>query len=230
MKVNTDGVLLGAWVQPRQAKTILDIGTGTGLIALMLAQKSEATVEAIEIDRDAYLQASQNFSDSQWCERIMARHIAFQDYYRSTTAKFDVIVSNPPFFSKSLKSTGKQKSIARHNDSLPFEELVAGSAKLLHENGQIYVILPITELETFLSISEKAGLRCYSRLLVKPRTDKPVARVLMMLKKINTDATGIHCKTDFTEPDLQTISIENFEPRTYTAEYKLLTKDYYLAF
>lgn len=114
MKVGTDAVLLGAWIVPNGSKTILDIGTGTGIIAMMLAQKTEAHIDAIDIDVDAVNQAAQNISESKFADKIHVSRNSFQDYVKSTAKTFNLIVSNPPYFEQCLKSSDEQRSQARH--------------------------------------------------------------------------------------------------------------------
>src|SRR5688572_22601587 len=145
MKVGTDGVLLGAWVEVKNAKRLLDIGTGTGVIALMLAQRTQpnVTIDAIEIDRDAIEDASENFSSSPWSNRFTLHRGRVQEF--STSKKFDIIVSNPPYFIDSYKPPNDQRIIARHAESLSFEDLLRVSEKLLEENGTLNVVLPYTE-------------------------------------------------------------------------------------
>ncbi|HYX05427.1 MAG TPA: methyltransferase, partial [Bacteroidales bacterium] len=116
MKVGTDGVLLGAWTRPEKAASILDIGTGTGLIALMMAQKSKALITAVEIDKDAADQAQQNTENSPWHERIQVHQSSVQEFSANFGKKFDLIISNPPYFHQSFKNPGIKRSLARHND------------------------------------------------------------------------------------------------------------------
>ena len=123
MKVGTDGVLLGAWTNIENAKTILDIGAGTGLISLMIAQRSEKLVYALEIEENAYNQALENFKNSKWHNSLFLTHSSLQNY--KTSLKFDIIVSNPPFFNNSYKIQDSNRNLARHTDSLSFKELLS---------------------------------------------------------------------------------------------------------
>src|ERR1035437_1950902 len=127
MKVGTDGVLIGAWTNPGDARKMLDIGTGTGLIALMLAQASKANIDAVEIDAGAYHQALENVEQSIWKERISVILTSLQNYIKSADKKYDLIVTNPPFFTNSLKSGHDKRNLARHNDALSPEDLLARS-------------------------------------------------------------------------------------------------------
>src|ERR1700745_3451644 len=123
-KVGTDAVLLGAWAQVEKARSILDIGTGTGIIALMMAQKSTAHIEAIDIEQSSYKQACENVKHSSWQERINVTQTSLQDYVKANDKKFDVIITNPPYFVDSYKAPDEERSHARHNDTLPFVDLI----------------------------------------------------------------------------------------------------------
>lgn len=181
MKVGTDGVLLGAWIQPgNNIKRILDIGTGTGLLALMLAQKSNAMIDAIDIDPSSVKQASENFSNSPWPERLKAIHGSFQHFSHSTSEKYDLIVSNPPYFSDSFKTAVSSRTQARHSDeSLSFEALIDGVVKLLSPFGTFYLILPLKEGELFENLAAAKGLFANQITNVVTRKGKPIKRLLM---------------------------------------------------
>lgn len=140
MKVGTDGVLLGAWAGTESCNRILDIGTGTGLIALMLAQRSKAVIDAIDIDADACLQAQENAESSPFAGRINVRHCALADFAQAATNLYDLIVSNPPYFVDSLKCPDRQRNTARHTDTLTLEDLLQDSRKLLAPQGRIALI------------------------------------------------------------------------------------------
>lgn len=218
MKVGTDGVLLGAWSRSYEAVNILDIGTGTGLVALMLAQKSKARITAVEIDEDAAEQAMQNVNNSPWANRIMVYQTAVQDFCKKTSSQFDLIVSNPPYFQQSFKNSCKKRALARHNDSLPFEELIATVRVLLQKNGRLSVILPADSWSQFNNLAGQSGLFPTRKLLVKPNLILPPKRVLVEYSFKDTD-----CETD-------EIAIEMYGRHDYTPEYKELTRDFYLAF
>jgi tRNA1Val (adenine37-N6)-methyltransferase len=219
MKVGTDAVLLGAWVIPNGSKQILDIGTGTGVVALMLAQKTQATIDAIDIDEDAFSQAKQNVNESKFISQISVIHTSLQNYSKSTNKTYDLIVTNPPYFEQSLKSTDEQRSFARHADVLPFEELIDGVIKLLNVKGKFCLILPTLEAEKFRIMAQKKGLF--------------LSKLLRVKSKINKDSDKRHLMqfeftpTEFSE---QTIAIELDERHHYTDDYKELTKDYYVNF
>lgn len=218
MKVGTDAVLLGSWVNASNAKTILDIGTGTGIIALMLAQKSSARIDAIDIDLNAFIQATENVNDCTWKDRIEVHHISLQQFAKESDHKYDSIVSNPPYFIDSSKASEESRTNARHTDQLPFKDLLDGVLKLLNPNGKFYVILPTKESELFREDAEKHKLFLTKVTRVITRTDKPEKRLLMRFEFI---------QRAFSE---DSITIEKDERHSYTDEYKELTKDYYLAF
>ncbi len=219
MKVGTDAVLLGAWVLPNGSKHILDIGAGTGVIALMLAQKTEAHIDAIDIDEEAVSQAKQNVLDSKFANQITVTQTSLQQYSKDSTQKYNLIVTNPPYFEQSLKSTDEQRSHARHADVLPFEELLDGVLKLLDEKGKFCLILPTLEAEKFRALAEKRGLHLSKLLRVKSRIDKDTDKRHLMQFEVKP--------TEFSE---KTIAIELEERHQYTEDYKDLTKDYYINF
>ena len=218
MKVGTDAVLLGAWVNTSHVKTILDIGTGTGIIALMLAQKSFARIDAIDIDKNACEQASENIRFCKWYERIQVHHTSLQQYIIDCNDKYDLIVSNPPYFVDSSKASEESRTNARHTDQLPFQDLLNGVLHLLNPTGKFYVILPTKESQLFREMAEEQKLFLTKLTRIITRTDKPEKRLLM--------------KFEFTKKTVSEnfIIIEKDERHTYTDEYKELTKDYYLGF
>ena len=218
MKVGTDGVLLGAWTNTLNATRILDIGTGTGLLALMMAQKSEARIDAVEIDQDAYVQAKENINLSKWKKRIHIYHTSLQDFYKNTTDMYDLILSNPPFFSDSLQPSGISRALARHSVSLTLQELIELSARLLSRDGRCSFILPSdksTELKTLLI---NADFYLNRLTYVKPNHKKDHIRMLVEISR---------CKN---ETVYETITLEEDKRHHFTKEYINLTKDFYLAF
>ncbi len=218
MKVGTDAVLLGSWVDADKSKLILDVGTGTGIIALMLAQKSDAQIHAIDIDEAAYLQALENVNKCPWKNRITVFHQAFQDFALAHQTAYDLIISNPPYFIDSSKANAESRTAARHTDSLAFEDLLTGVVKLLAKNGKFCVILPSKEAEIFRDLAKEKKLHVDKILRIKTRADKSEKRLLMQFE---------FNPTTFSE---STLIIEQEERHQYTDEYKQLTKDYYLAF
>jgi len=216
MKVGTDGVLLGAWANVRDAAQILDIGTGTGLIALMVAQRNPtAKIQAIDIDADAVGQAEKNIQDSPFASRISVSKSSLQDLALSMQPKFDAIVCNPPFFENSLKPSVRQRSLARHSESLPMEELLRASKKLLSERGAISLILPSGNLQKTKTICEELSLHIVRHTTVKSLPDSPPKRALLEISP--------HFK-DLVENE---ITIET-SLREYSDEYIRLTRDFYL--
>ena len=217
MKVGTDGVLLGAWVNPANSSAILDIGAGTGLISLMLAQKSTTRIDALEIDPQACSQAKENTEKSPWPHQIEVINDSFQHYSQSCDAKYDLMVSNPPYFVNSLKAPDHQRSLARHSHTLPYDDLLKGVARLLTDDGKFYVILPYLEAQLFIVDAALYHLYCNQKLNIKPAPHKKTNRVLVEFSKIRN-------KTE--EFSLSILDQKN----EYSREYKELTKTYYLNF
>lgn len=220
MKVGMDGVLLGAWTDASKAERILDIGTGTGLIALMMAQKySNAQIDAIEIDHEAFAEAVLNFQQSQWSDRVHAECCSFQEFAEQTNQKYDLMVSNPPFFAKDgLKAPVQNRAQARHSDSLPLDVLISGAANMLTEKGRIALVLPVESLPEIEQLANSNKLFISRLCRVKPNPQKPDFRILIEL-------TNEEC------PILEENLLIEFEKHhDYTPEYKELTKDFYLKF
>ena len=219
MKVGTDAVLLGAWVFPNGSKTILDIGTGTGVISLMLAQKSQAKIIAIDIDKDSTEQAKLNVEGSVYKEQIEVKNISIQDLAKESNQKFDLIITNPPYFIDSYKSVGVTRTMARHSDSLPFEELIDCVVKLLDIKGKFCLILPKNEAGIFRKMAELKGLYLSKLLRIRTKPDKESEKRHLMQFEFK--------QTEFSE---STLVLEENESRNYTQAYKAFTKDYYLNF
>ena len=219
MKVGTDAVLIGSWIDTSNYKTILDIGTGTGVIALMIAQKSNAIITAIEIDEDSCFQAKVNFRNSLFSDKIISKHISFQEFYNTNSKKFDLIVSNPPYFINSLKSKKIGQNLSKHNDLLSFEDLLLGVLKLLNKKGKFCLILPKNEAFIFNKMAHINGLFLTKLLRIQTRNgDVSEKRHLMQFE---------FSKTEYSE---STLIIEENSHRNYTMEYKDFTKDFYLNF
>ena len=215
MKVGTDGVLLGAWAVCDGAKRILDIGTGTGVISLMLAQRnSEAEVHAVEIDETATQRARSNFDLSPWAERLEVECCAVQEF--SSDEKFDLIISNPPYFVDSLLPPDAKRSTARHTHDLSFEELDNAVCRLLADEGRFALILPITEFEKYLTITQ---LHLVRHCDVYPKVGAAIKRVMAEF--------ALHATAEVKH---ETITIEQDKRGDYTDEYRALTKDFYLKF
>lgn len=214
MKVGTDGVLLGSWTNCKNKRNILDIGTGTGLIALMLAQRSLAGITAIEIDYTAIKEANQNFKNSKWKDRIKGIHSPIQEF--NPQSKFDLIVSNPPYFKSHPKYSIRQKS--RHQAYLSHQEIITAANVLLSKDGNLDLVLPKNEGEVFISIANERQLFLNRICYVYGNKNVECKRLLLSFSR--------HKKA-LKEEDL---IIENQKRHDYTEDYKILTKDFYLNF
>jgi len=217
MKVGTDGVLLGAWANVENAKSVLDIGTGSGVIALMIAQRCNAKIQAVEIDASSALQAGHNFEQTPWGNRLSVSDVSVQEYSKDSATQFDLIVSNPPYFNKSLKSPSPERTLTRHTDELSNTDLLESVSKLLQPDGRFCAIFPYTEGNLFIAEAVNYGLFCNKKLFIQTKPDKPIIRILTEFsfhkKRLPENNLSIHTS----EGD-------------YTEEYKRLTTDFYLAF
>ena len=215
MKVGTDGVLLGAWTNTEGANHILDVGTGTGLVALMLAQRSTACIDTVELHKAAADDARENFANSPWNDRLTLYCDDFRLFQEYCNSRYDLIVSNPPFFVNSLKSADPDLAIARHTDTLSFEELIHGSKRLLKENGRLAVIIPSASFDEFRESARLSGFYLHKLVSVIPKTGKPTKRVLLEFSLLpgypETSELVIH---------------KNLHG--YTDEFIELTRDFYL--
>lgn len=216
MKVGTDGVLLGAWTSlALHPETILDIGAGTGLIALMLAQRSTAeTIDAIEIDENAYEQCVENFEASPWGDRLFCYHAGLDEFEAEWEDTYDLIVCNPPFYTENVSSGNISRDTARQSQFLPFDKLLRGVSVLLSEDGLFTIIIPYHEEERFLTLALSCALKPKRITRVKGNPDTEIKRSLIEL--------SFHDST--LETDALTIEIARHE---YTSEYIALTKDFY---
>jgi len=224
MKIGTDGVLLGAWASlPENTYSVLDIGAGTGVIALMLAQRSDAeNIEAIELDEQAFEQCTENFENSPWADRLFCFHAGFDEFVDEYTGEnleeldlYDVIVSNPPFYAEEVSSGDMARDTARQNSSLPFEELISGVSKLLALEGVFSTIIPFKEEEKFIKLAINKTLFPIRITRVKGHENSDFKRSLITFSFKKTD-----------------IFIDEFviekERNIYTEDYIALTKDFYL--
>ncbi|MFI3320026.1 MAG: methyltransferase [Rikenellaceae bacterium] len=220
MKVGTDGVLLGAWCRTPQSNVpsrILDIGAGTGLIALMLAQRSEhSTVVGVEVDEASWGQASENVERSPWSERVEIIKSPIQEF--EPKERFDLIVSNPPYFVDSLLSPDASRTNARHTTTLTFEELIVSVLRLLGDGGRFAVVLPTVESQRFDEVLQ-GRMTLNRRCFVKGREDLEVKRVMSEYVVAPLDG----------DVEMEELTIER-ERHQYTDEYKELTRDFYLKF
>jgi tRNA1Val (adenine37-N6)-methyltransferase len=215
-KVGTDGVLMGACADLPDAKNILDIGTGTGLIALMAAQRSKADIVAIEPDEDSFSQAAENVKDSPWSDRIVLVNKDFQRFWTDCTNKFDIIITNPPYFKDSLKNPDGAKSSARHSDALSSEDILSGSRKLLNDKGSLQLILPYIEGTLFIAEAIDYGFFCNRIIKVRP---SPAGEIIRLILKFERTKKKLSEKF---------LTIETGTRHSYTEEYKEVTKDFYL--
>lgn len=218
MKIGTDGVLLGAWTPiENNPFSILDIGTGTGIIALMLAQRSSAEqIDALEIDEEAYEQATNNFENSPWNDRLFCFHAGLDEFVEEPEDEYDLIVSNPPFYSEDYKSSNDKRDLARFQDAMPFEDLIEAAALLLSENGIFSVIIPFKEEENFIDLCAEVELFPTKVTHVKGTPTSEIKRSLL--------AFGRNKISNFPVDEL----IIETARHIYTSEYIALTKDFYL--
>jgi len=217
MKIGTDAVLLGVWASlGHHPNSILDIGAGTGVIALMLAQRSnEETIDAIEIDENAYEQCVGNFENSPWSDRLFCYHASLEEFTDEIDYKYDLIISNPPFYSDTFKSENKQRDLARFNDAMPFHHLVESVSKLLSDEGTFSVIIPFKEEENFIELASNVNLFPNRITRVKGSPTSEIKRSLM--------------EFSFNKNDLKINElIIEVERHQYTQDYINLTKDFYL--
>ncbi len=215
LKVGTDGVLLGAWCGVKGTKRILDVGTGTGLIALMLAQRSEALVDAVELSEDACADALLNFQKSPWEDRIRLFGTDFNDYSRSRHTLYDLVVCNPPYFVGSKKSDDAAITVAKHDVTLSFVQLNTGAKGLLQDNGRLAVIVPFDAFDEFRETARLAGFYLARKTVVVPKLGKFPKRVLLEF------AVGA------TYPVVDELVVLQREGQ-YSKEFEVLTKDFYL--
>ena len=227
MKVGTDGVLLGAWTPlDLKPESILDIGTGTGLIALQLAQRSTAfQIDALEIDENAYEQAVDKFENSPWGDRLFCYHAALDEFVEEAEAEqeefgeslcYDLIVCNPPFYAEDVKSQDPARDLARFQDALPFDELISAADLLLSDEGIFAVIIPYKEEERFVELCKQNQLYPQKITRVKGHAQSDIIRSLLAFGRIT-----------LTEIPTDELVIETARHH-YTSEYRALTRDFYL--
>ena len=217
MKIGTDSVLLGAWTPLNHPQSILDIGAGTGLLALMLAQRCDAlTIDAVEIDEQAYIECSENFEESPWGDRLFCYHASFEEFFTEMDESYDLIISNPPFYSTNYKTPEKARNTARFSDALPSKQLLEGVSHLLAVEGYFSVILPYSESETFITLAATFGLFPQKITHTRGNEKSELKRSMMLFARKPLPSYPIHIFT-----------IEK-ERGVYTDEYKELTKEFYL--
>ena len=217
MKVGTDAVLLGAWTSLKHNPfSVLDIGAGTGIIALMIAQRSQAElIDGLEIDALAYEQCVSNFENAPWNDRLFCYHASLDEFTEEIEDTYDLIVSNPPFYSENYKTQNNQRDIARFTDAMPFNHLLNSVSKLLSENGVFSVIIPYKEEQQFIEIASTVKLFPNAILRVKGSLSSPFKRSLIEFSFQKNDI------------ELEELTIETSRHQ-YTQDYINLTKDFYL--
>ncbi|WP_029596741.1 tRNA1(Val) (adenine(37)-N6)-methyltransferase [Flavobacterium sp. ACAM 123] len=218
MKIGTDGVLLGAWVPiTNNPFSILDVGAGTGIIALMLAQRTNAEqIDALEIDEQAYEQAMDNFEKSPWSDRLFCFHAGLDEFVEEPEDEYDLIISNPPFYTEDYKTECEQRDLARFQDAMPFEDLIEAADLLLSENGIFAVIIPFKEEQKFLALAKEMELYPIKITRVKGTPTTEIKRSLLAFSRNEI--------TDFPIDEL----IIEITRHVCTPEYITLTKDFYL--
>ncbi len=217
MKVSLDACLLGALCEVEHAKRILDIGTGTGLLALMAAQRSDAHIDAVELDAAAAKQAQENVADSPFLSQVTVHQHNIKNY--NCDLAYDVILCNPPFFSDHLKGPNNQRNLARHNDGLSFRDLSECITRLLQPKGQAWLLLPVTEFAAFIKSAESAGLQLNSQWSIASRPQKEAHRVIFSL---NHGEQHIHHTLN------HSLMVHGETGAQYTDDFKSLLRDYYL--
>lgn len=218
MKIGTDGVLLGAWCPiDNNPFSVLDIGAGTGILSLMLAQRSNAEqIDSLEIDEEAYEQCVGNFENSPWSDRLFCFHAGLDEFVDEPENEYDIIISNPPFYSEDYKTDSSQRDLARFQDALPFEDLIEAADLLLSEKGIFAVIIPYKEEEQFIDLCAEVELFPVKVTRVKGSHTTPIVRSLLAFKRYELSV--------LTSDEL-VIEISRHE---YTDDYINLTKDFYL--
>lgn len=217
MKVSTDACILGAWTEVKNAQRVLDIGAGTGLLSLMLAQRSEASIDAVEIDQSAYEQAQENIAKSPWSHRLSIYHQRIQDFRPVDGQSYDLIVSNPPFYPDHFPSDDPQKNGALHATLLSFEELLENILSLMSPQGRCVILLPERQMQDFTKLAAAKGLKLNRQLIVRDRQGKRILRLIHSFSQTETPLSS------------QELLIKNPEG-SYSEDYTNLLKDYYLIF
>ena len=218
MKIGTDAVLLGAWCPiDNNPKTILDIGTGTGILSLMLAQRSASEqIDAIEIDENAYEECVENFENSPWPDRLFCFHVGLDEFVEEPEEEYDLIICNPPFYAEDFKSKNESRDLARFQDAMPFEDLIEAADLLLSENGIFSVIIPFKEEGNFIDLCAEVELFPTKITRVKGSDKTAIVRSLLAFKRFELSVL---------DTDELIIEINRHE---YTNDYINLTKDFYL--
>lgn len=218
MKIGTDSVLLGAWTPLETPESILDIGAGTGVLALMMAQRSSAqTIDAIEIEEASYIECIENFEESPWGDRLFCYHCSFEAFVAEVDTSYDLIISNPPFYTSDYKSPEKMRNRARFEESLPFDVLLNGVDRLLSKKGVFSVIIPYTEVASFVALAALHHLFPMKLTHTYGHIDATPKRSLIAFSRVVSS-----CEED-------SLVIER-ERGVYTEAYVALTKEFYYRF
>ncbi len=217
MKIGTDSVLLGAWASiDNHPFSVLDIGAGTGILSLMMAQRSNAElIDALEIDEQAYEQCVDNFEASPWGDRLFCYHADLAEFTEEIEDKYDLIICNPPFYSEDYKTKSAQRDLARFSDAMPFDHLIGSASKLLSNNGRFSVIIPFKEEDAFIALASKVNLNVNKILRVRGHAKSELKRSLLEFSFNQSELNS-------TELTIETARHE------YTEDYINLTKDFYL--
>ena len=218
MRVGTDAVLFAQWVDVVSSDNALDIGTGSGIIPLILAQKGVGSVDAVELDSDSYEEANLNFSISVYSDRLSVVQNDVRDYAANNEKKYDLIVSNPPFYASDVKPIKAKKVMARHVSTLSFKDLIVAAKKMMKEDARFALVLPFYESRLFIKEAESLGLHLQKEFLISPIEGKEPNRVNMQF---------VFNEVESVETVLFTIRNKDY---SYTEEYKEFLKDFYLDF
>jgi tRNA1Val (adenine37-N6)-methyltransferase len=218
MKVGTDAVLLGILANLPSNGKILEVGTGTGVISLIIAQRCKAQITAIDIHQASVWEARANFKESPWSDRLKALMISYQLYAtQGNPIRYDLIISNPPFFENDLKSTDENRNLARHNDHLSYRDFLLASRYFISENGKLCLILPVNEGKLFIEEAENLGFYLQKKIEIKPKSEKEANRLILSFGN-----------QILNEIEQESITIRNSD-NSYTKAYKKLTEDFYVS-
>ena len=215
LKIGTDAVIIGASIDISKAKRILDIGTGCGIIALMLAQRSKAIIDAIEPHTPSAKDAKNNFDASPWKDKLSLYIETLENYVETTDKTYDLIVSNPPFFENDLLSADTNKTQAKHAINLHLEDIIILSRKMLNKNGKIEIIIPIHREKELIQIAQKNQLQLQRKVIVYPKKEKAAHRLILRFSLE---------QEIYTEEEIIIRNANN----EYTNSYKILTRDFHL--
>ncbi len=217
MRVNTDSIILGAAVRNILPRRVLDIGSGTGILSLMMAQKfSNAKIYAVEIDKKAFVQSGQNFERSQWSKRLKAIYADIKIYAKNTES-FDLIISNPPYFEQKTLSASIERQIARQGISLSYQQLASHSAILMHSKSETWIIIPYEQETKVIAAFMAQQLAPFYFLRISPKPDKAIFRTVLAFS------------FDFRSPMIENSYIYNHKNK-YSKAFKKLTREFYPKF